>query len=422
MKKSLIIIDLIFNILILQIINELAISNVIPTLVLLTVNSLVCMTIIFKSVENKKICYYMMGSYFIKMMLLFFDIYGKDIYILPNSGYDSEMFYKTAVIAKIIETRGYTLFLKILFYAFGDNRIMFQYVNILFSLGTQILILNIMKQLKIDGKKILISLFLICFLPNNMIISSILLREPLMILLNTISLYYFIKWFNTFKNSYFIKAIIFVLLSTYFHSSMIFIILPYSFAYVFYNKNKDKFLFTKKCIFTFSIIMICFWGIYSIFGTYLFKYFEGLNDFNKITTKISNYAVGGSAYLGFLANATSPIILILSAPLKLIYFYCAPMPWDWRGIGDIIAFLLSSLIYIYILFKCIMSKNKNSLNKIIILIILTLGLVYGMSCFNTGTAIRHREKTIPFIVILYSLIEEKEKKVHKHNKTSTFIN
>mgnify|MGYP000497214018 FL=1 len=50
--------------------------------------------------SNKKLRKYkgaLIAGYFMRIGLLFLDIYGKKIYVLPNSGYDSEMYFRCAV-------------------------------------------------------------------------------------------------------------------------------------------------------------------------------------------------------------------------------------------------------------------------------------------------------------------------------------
>src|SRR5690606_2035408 len=50
-----------------------------------------------------------------------------------------------------------------------------------------------------------------------------------------------------------------------------------------------------------------------------------------------NHRRGGSAYLTSL-EVTSLGSLLLYAPVRAVYFIASPMPWDWRGVGDILAF------------------------------------------------------------------------------------
>ena len=77
-------------------------------------------------------------GYYLRVFLLLFDRYGQSIYHLPNSGADSEMFYTQAVLqAKgitSVRSGGFIGLFRIIFGLIGTNRLIGQFIVVLFSL------------------------------------------------------------------------------------------------------------------------------------------------------------------------------------------------------------------------------------------------------------------------------------------------
>jgi len=89
---------------------------------------------------------------------MFFDLYGRSVILLPNSGADTEAFYFYSVMVSrnisLIKSpiRGGLLskISGIIFYLVGQYRFFGQYINVLFGISIIILIYQIMNMLKIN--------------------------------------------------------------------------------------------------------------------------------------------------------------------------------------------------------------------------------------------------------------------------------
>lgn len=364
--------------------------------------------IFYTKTKDKKIYFIIFTSLIIRTLLMYFELYGRNIFVLPNSGADTEAFYLLSQSRNFSEVSGYYLFVKILSILFKNQRLLFQFINVIFSIIVDLIILKILNLLKIKEKTKIFAFSLLCFLPSNMIISVELLREELMILLNTISLYYLINWYVKNKNYYFVISVVFILLSSYFHSSMIVAILAYFIIYILYNRKKEKLIINKKSFLYLCIVLLVSFIIYKFIFPYVSGYFESISDLESINKKMSYYVDGGSGYLQNLAYNTSYLSLIMTSPIKFIYFFASPMPWDWRGINDILTFIFSSLFYIYTYISFIKCRSKNVLIKSLFLIITIVGFTYGMSCFSAGSAMRHREKVFTYAILLIAYVKSKK--------------
>ncbi|MBR3230141.1 MAG: hypothetical protein IKF91_04885 [Bacilli bacterium] len=353
--------------------------------------------------EDKKLYFIIFLGLIIRTLLMYFELYGRNIYILPNSGRDTEAFYKIPFTKNFGELNGYFLFVKILALLFCKQRLMFQFFNVFLSTLVPLIILKIFNKLELGNKAKLIGITLACLLPSNMIISSELLREELMIFINTCSLYFLIKWYKKSNSIDFIISILLLVLSSYFHSSMIISIFGYFFAYIFLNKNRTKIIVSYKTVGKLLFSIIIFIILYRLFYSYINSYFLNIGDLDYLNDKLSYYTEGNSVYLSSFAHISSFTGLIITSPIKFIYLYSSPVPWEWKGFTDILIFMCSSIFYIYPYLKFYKYK-KNKLITILIIIVTIIGFTYGLSCFSTGSAMRHREKAFPYFCLLIPLL------------------
>ena len=100
----------------------------------------------------------------------------------------------------------------------------------------------------------------------------------------------------------------------------------------------------------------------------------------------------------------------LSKSICIFFFLASPLPWYWRGINDIIAFLFSAFFYtisIYYSFKAIKLTSKNK-NIIICLLIFAISsaFIYSWGVSNAGTALRHRDKFLPNFILLFIIASD----------------
>ena len=99
----------------------------------------------------------LISAYFIRILLLFIDVYGKAIITLPQSGADSKMYYDNAVT--VMNTGGqperggyFSLFMGNVFKLIGTNQLYAQYLILLVSMVILYLIAKVLIDLKINEK------------------------------------------------------------------------------------------------------------------------------------------------------------------------------------------------------------------------------------------------------------------------------
>ena len=372
--------------------------------------------IITKEIKaDKRIVSIIFLSFCIRVLVMFFDLYCRDIFLLPNSGFDSEKFHLYALEFPNIDfmTNPFPFLIGIIYKYIFNHRLIGQFFNILISTYTLIITYKIFEELRIRYNLRIILMLLLGFLPNFVIISSLLLREPLNTFTLAVSLFYFIKWWKYNKLRYIFLAIVLSLFSALLHSGAIANTVGYLILFVLFNNSKREFTLNVKTVFLILFLTV---GIGIFFATPsnpILAKFKGIDDIESLVGRTAAYTDGGSAYdVGGEVNSLGG--LIVNTPIRMFYFLASPLPWDWRGAQDIIAFMFSSTVYLYIMwqgiYKLFLKKSKLEDRKIAIVIFifcLLSAAIFAWGTANAGTALRHRDKFIINYIVLLALLANK---------------
>lgn len=292
-----------------------------------------------------------------------------------------------------------------IFWVFGLSRMIAQYLNIVCYLMAGLVLVEIFKKLEIEEKWQRVGMALFSLFPNYIFISSLLMRESLIILLVLLSFWLFLCW----KEKGEIKSavgVVFVLLpACIMHSGCFILVIGYIFAFLFYNREQKRCCITKRTCWELGIatvIFIILW--FSPLHNVLFGYFYKELDWRLIVYQIEsrNLQMGGANYLTH-QRISGPWDLLIYLPLRMLYFQISPMPWNWRGITDVIAFIIDSGTYIIALF-CVISmlikkKKDRIIPGLIGLQMILFAAMHGWGVMNAGTAMRHRCKLLGLAVI-----------------------
>lgn len=382
------------------------------------IDSIVIVSQILHFNTTKQIKNYILGGFFFRMILFIWDLNCRNIFVLPNSGLDTESF---AIWSKSGYLYGdymrggmYAKFIAFWYRFFGIQRPIAQFVNVLITITILYLALKLMCKLNINQKIQEQVVLLLCFLPNFAITNSILLRETLIIMLLSLSVYYFVIWIQENKLPCIAISIIFCCLAATVHSGAIAILLGEAIIYILYNRKENKIIFNQNSIFYIAVVLIGFIIINSQFGDVLFGKFQGVESAEDVISTADKYNSGSSSYDAGFAINNSIVSLIVNTPIRMLYFVASPLPWNWRGLSDIIAFFFSSLVFLYVYYRAYQELKKgHTKNRTMILIFVILSLcsalIFAWGVSNAGTAVRHREKFIIVYMILLALCNSNEK-------------
>lgn len=281
-------------------------------------------------------------------------------------------------------------------------------INIFFNLLTNLNIYSILKNLKIK-KKLLIFLILISALsPISLIYRTGVLRESIIIMFISYSLKYFIDFMTSKKgNIEALKSFFMVGLGAIFHSGAIFITTGYLIALLSGKKNQK--------IFQYLVLGLGIIGFILFKDTLLEKVGGGDIDTIIAANNYTSLKMAGSGYLQSVTT-TSLGQIIAYLPLFMFYFLYSPTPDMFRGVLDIVSFSLNSSIYLYFTFYGFYLyrkiKNRLTLTEKKIIKYLFISAVFTIAVFsvgtrNAGTAIRHRDKIVPLLLIVFAIIKNR---------------
>lgn len=382
------------------------------------INTVVLIIELAREEDDRMIATVILLSYILRTGLMFFDLYGQNIFVLPNSGSDSEKFQLNAVIyalyGKNADYQGReiatTEILFGLFYrVFGVQRMLLQHYNVLLSIGTICNVIAVLKDIKIDRVIMKIGAVMICFLPNYMILSAIFLRESIIIFFISGSIRFFARWIVEKKEKNIYIAIMLSMIGSMFHTGAIVPAACYALFLLCYDKEKEKFAITSK---TLVLFIIGLGGLAVLFGKFYDLFFLKLGEITSIQdiTKRVGYGFGGGAdYVAPGANADNIGEFLLATPIRMFYFMASPVPWLWRGMQDIIAFFLDAVPYtvaFFMGFSFVCEKEDKKKRAVVIgvfLIYILSAFMFGWGVNNAGTALRHRNKYISAEVVLIAV-------------------
>lgn len=353
-------------------------------------------------------------AFLLRVLLLFADYYH--LFPILHSGGDSEDFHQNAVqifrmgTFDVPKLTTYPNIIGLIYTFAGPQRMIAQYLNVLFGMGVLLIVQEIVYLLKMSGKSKMRVICITCFLPHAIIFSSILLREAWIQFFLTLSVFYFLKWFYYKKNYFFLLSIFFILVSAYMHSGVIFILIGYLFCFILYDFKQKKSQLSLKSIFPilFVLLLLLAFAYKSDMFTGKFSSLEGKSE-EEILTKLSTSSGGGSRYLTWV-NVDSPLQLLLYSPLKMFYFQFSPIPIDWRGMSDVITFLLDSIVYFYIVygiyrnFKYVRDRRDRNLFFFLLISYLFAIFIFSFGTGTAGTALRHRNKLLSVLLLLYIIV------------------
>jgi len=403
----------------------------IVSLLLLQVNAIILCSYVANRYRgySRKVIFALVLSVVLKVFLILWDYYGVNIFILPNSHSDSESYHHGAIAFARYFSKGianYSFVVGGIYYLFGIQRMTAQFFNVILSFSGISILEKCLREFRVQQESREYTLIFAALLPNFLIMSSILIRECLISVIICGALYFFIKWWKSSRTVYFVLSFLTVLGACYFHSGAIAVAIGISMSLVLTRNSHDeryrRLNVSVKTVIL-SVVMFSFFmflfnslsdSLLSKFGsletTRIDRYIDEHNIYESHEVEeddSSTYTAGVAGYSGWQG-------IIINSPIRIVYFLWVPMPWDMRGIGDLIAFFGSSLFYGGTFFRamryCFIKwdhSDKKALLLAMTLVALSAAMVFAWGVDSAGSALRHREKFYYIFLFLYCLVYER---------------
>ncbi|MFP3357264.1 hypothetical protein R0K17_07830 [Planococcus sp. SIMBA_143] len=365
---------------------------------------------LYRNLKNEWL-FVIFAGFAVRVVILFIDLYVPSIGIF-SSGTDTEYFHEVSVMVAngqypLDQTSTvYVPFLSGLYYMIGEQRVYSQFLNIACWVFSAVFLFKSLNYLQIEKKLSFIALLIFTLMPNSIFMSSILLREALIIFFTTVSLYYFLRWIGERSFLQFGWAVVLSILAMMFHTGMIGLLLVYIASFVWLERGKMGRKISTPLIYLLFVGGIAFL-VFQNSDVFLSKFVTEEGG----TVDYEIFAEGGSVYLASFSGL-SGIAALLVAPLKMFYFLFSPLPLDWRGVGDIVSFLFDSTVYLFLIGATLYGLFRSEMpvrTKIFILLVIGMTVfIYSYGTQSAGTAMRHRNKIIPLLLLSFGAANSKQ--------------
>jgi hypothetical protein len=326
-------------------------------------------------------------------------VFEEMAYLISTSNYDSGFLYYISKGQNLLALIG-----SFIYYVFGRHPMMLGMLNVLLGVYMVKLVYRASLLLWKNNDIAKKAAWFTAIFPMLIVHSSLFLREIPVNVFLLLAIISFIKYWEYSINKHLFWFVFYAIVAAIFHNGIIFVLFGFIIVIVL-SKNKE--IIKKRTVFTTllaPIIIIGFIYLINISGIAMDKFggsFETAIEVFEQTEK--RQSRGNTAYPDWL-SITSISNEYWKFPVRVIAFMISPLfpflvisPYHLLG-------LLDSLLYI-ILLKRIFNTRKlikrSPGAKGVLIITLMLVFIFSLSVSNVGTAIRHRAKMLPLLIILF---------------------
>lgn len=406
--------------------------------ILLVVNIVVmcfALTISIKSEdvdEERYIKVLLIATFVLRIIILLWDLYCRDIFILPNSEGDAEWYHKIGVSyafgarAGTIDYNKYPFWVGRLYRLFGVQHMTAQYLNIMLAMCSLVMVYKILQKFDINVKTRKFTMLIAAFLPNLMMITVFMLQESIISFFIISSLFTFTKWW--FGGSPF-NIVIAVLLSAagaVLHMGSLTVGIGILVMLVLVNNKERKITVTPLKLLLVVVMAFALLLVLTTFGDSLLGKLGGDVSAENIIAESNKREEGGGGYVIGIQGLPPAVDLVVNTPIRMFYFIFSPLPWMWRGLGDLVAFFGSTIFYICVVWtvvkafktkpnKTLVDNNIGSYLVVLTVVVLISAVMFGWGVSNSGSVLRHREKFTYICIVAFGIAQEIIYRVEKLN-------
>ena len=289
---------------------------------------------------------------------------------------------------------------------FGRSLMMAQSISLFFGIGSVFLCWLISKRLWNNHIANKVG-WMTALFPSLILYSVLFLREVYIVFFILLALLGVIDWVKKENFKSFILALIGFVGATFFHGAMMIGGMTFVFIVGASNLIKSfKLIKIFKVNFSTFGFIILFTVIFGLYFTNKIKVpyledFSSTSDVSFLLEKTDLNTQGDAAWPEW-TRINSPIELLYKVPIRAVYFMFAPFPWDVKKIKHLIG-MIDGFLYMYLVFLIISNIKfilKDPALRVILIILISYILVFGVGVGNFGTSIRHRSKFAVFFILL----------------------
>lgn len=293
----------------------------------------------------------------------------------------------------------YSTFLGFVYYIFTPSLLLGTYFSCIFWFMSAVIFYKIFSELSTDQTSIKYYLFIYSFLfPTTIIYSSVILREPLMLLLVNLIIFLTIKIRRNVKLIYLISFFVTCGLFIVLHKANFIIITIFLMVilYMYVIKKINISIYTSNFFLFLFLIFLHFSGILEIIYEQIISYQTGhFGDYDF--DRAAYYTKDEIVVFSNKYNLGNFLVITIK---NLFNYLLQPILLNISSIKDLILSfenLIRLSLLIIILFNIIFKFKNNYLSVLCFLLFIINEMTYAQATVNWGTASRHH---VPIIGVL----------------------
>lgn len=367
-------------------------------------------------------------AYLLRLAVMYADYYH--LVGIPFSGVDTEYFHRFTLAYMHDDgppLTNYTYVLALFYTVFGENgRFMAQFVNVLLSFGALLMLYAALRRLEMPEKKRWLAVSVLAFMLSVVSLSGILLRESWILFFTTVTLFFFIRWHQRGGVANAFGCLAAVLAAMVMHAGGVGIYLVCVVSLLVCRTWKKDGVW--QYLATIGVIILSVVFLYEFPSILLEKFARAISGLTSIKSGVAASAtatasavvdapptISGSTYLLWMKDLSTSVKLLLS-PIKMFYLIFSPLPTDWRNLTDALVFFADSLVFLVLVihvFRRPLKGKEFQLKRIFIYMFLVMTFLFSMGTSNAGTAVRHRAKFLPVLLLSACMVPYATKEKRK---------
>jgi len=252
------------------------------------------------------------------------------------------------------------------------------------------------------------------FTPLEMVYSVDFLREMVLQMFFIISIYHFIRYMMSGKLQSMIIAILIACIQALIHSGMIGVLLGYIFVAMLYNR-REKTIKINIATLAFALITL---GIFYISPAWklLAARFANVDSVDALIAR------GGNVFgtTDYISSPTNVAQFVVQIPIRLVYYYISPLPWQVNSFSTLIAMFADATIRWFVAWRIVkivtnkemkasVTSEHQTLITAFLIILLFTTFIFSWGTNNYGTAMRHRTSLYPMELLIVVAMWEQAK-------------
>jgi len=353
-----------------------------------------------KFVPSKLLAFFFIGLA-CREFLLFANYY--QWFPVPHSGADTEGFWSVSMqnfVSGGLDYfyTNYVYVVAAILHVDGPIRLIAQQLNVVLGMGVMFAVIKIFDELGFSEKTKRTGALIIAVFPQLCVFSAILLREAPIEFCLAYSALFFIRWMKKGSAPWLIAACAMIIGAAWFHGGCVFLGCGYIAAAALYRPAMRKNALSPATVGGLILGAILVVALVPFMDARVDEMQTGLEEGEDVVNGEAAADAAGSAYLTWL-TISNPYLLVLFSPLKMFYFLYSPIPFDWRGAMDIVAFFFDSTFYIGFTIAVLRGFRKirdiclKNICRYLAIGVLGMTFAFAFGTIASGTAIRHRAKT-----------------------------